>query len=154
LFFPRIRPLVAAGVLLLGGCGPHAPELLPPDRTESFCIDKEPRGTAVASILSSVADRPLTNRYPGDAAVRTDVKKYGGIIGHWKSQPLYLPATAAMLGVTGDYIDVREVAIDNQLEDAESRVIYVTVAAPKGPAQLVLRAYDVQNVCVEGTRLS
>jgi hypothetical protein len=154
LFFSPVRSVALAALILLGACGSHAPQLLPPDRTESFCAEKEPRGTAVASILSSVADRPLKNPFPSDAAIRADVKKYGGIIGHWTSQPLYLPATAAMLGVTGEYVDVTEVAIDNQLEDAESRLIYTTVATPKGPAHIVLRAYDVQNVCVEGTRLS
>ena len=140
--------------LVLAACGPRAPQLLPPDRVDSFCSEKEPRGTAIASILSSVADRPLTNPYPGDAAVRSDVKKYGGVIGHWAAQPLYLPATAAMLGVSGQYVDVTQVAVDNQLEDADSRIVYVSVAAPRGPTHLVLRAYDVQNVCVEGTRLN
>jgi len=144
----------AAAVLALTACGPHAPQLLPPDRIESYCIEKEPRGTAIASILSSVADQPLTSPYPSDAAIRADIKKYGGVVGHWKNQPVYLPATAVKLDVPGQYVDVTDVAIDNQLEDAESRIIYVTVAGPHGPQHLVLRAYDVQNVCVEGTRLS
>ena len=139
----------------LAACSSSPPPLQPPDRTESFCSEKEPRGTAIASILSSVSDRIETSvAYPGDAALRTDVKANSGIIGHWKSQPLYMPSTAAALGVSGNYIDVTDVVIDNQLAGSESRLIYVTVSTPQGPKNLVLRAYDTQNVCVEGTRLS
>ncbi len=152
LFLRRIS--VATALVLVAACGPHAPQLVPPDRVESFCSEKEPRGTAIASILSSVADKPLTDPFPGEPAVRANVKKYGGVVGHWAKQPVYLPATAALLDVKGQYVDVTEVDIDNQLEDADSRVVYATVATPKGAKHLVLRAYDVQNVCVEGTRLS
>ncbi len=149
-----MKSAMLAGVVALTACGSSAPQLMPPDRVQSFCIEKEPRGTAIASILSSVADQPLPNPFPSQAALRADVVKYGGVIGHWKDQPLYLPATAVKLGITGQYVDVTDIVIDNQLEDAQSRIIYVTVAGPRGPVRLVLRAYDVQNVCVEGTRLS
>jgi hypothetical protein len=140
---------------MLVGCGTKAPPLLPPDSVESFCTDKEPRGTAIASILGSVSDRIETSvAYPGTATLHTDVKQNSGIIGHWKSQPLYMPATAKAIGVSGNYIDVTDIVIDNQLSGNESRLIYVTVATPAGPKNLVLRAYDVANVCVEGERLS
>jgi uncharacterized protein YceK len=146
--------LLALAVCLLAGCS-SVPKLQPPDSVESFCSEKEPRGTAIASILSSAADRIESGLgYPGDALLRTNVKRNGGIIGHWKSQPLYLPATAQALGVSGNYLDVTGVVIDNQLSGAESRLIYVTVSTPQGAKRLVLRAYDTQNVCVEGTRLS
>ena len=145
----------AVAACLLAGCASQAPLLQPPDRVESFCSEKEPRGTAIASVLGSVSDRIETSvAYPGDTILRTDVKQNSGVIGHWKSQPLYMPATAKVLGVSGNYIDVTGVVIDNQLSGTESRLIYVTVATPKGPKKLVLRAYDTQNVCVEGTRLS
>jgi hypothetical protein len=149
-----MKRFLAVAVCLLAGCS-TAPALQPPDRVESFCSEKEPRGTAIASILSSVSDR-IENSvpYPGDAMLHTDVKQNSGIIGHWKSQPLYMPGTAQALGVAGNYIDVTDVVIDNQLSGNESRLIYVTVATAQGPKNLVLRAYDVQNVCVEGTRLS
>jgi hypothetical protein len=65
-----------------------------------------------------------------------------------------MPSTAQVLGVSGNYIDVTDVVIDNQLSGTESRLIYVTVATPTGPKDIVLRAYDTQNVCVEGERLS
>jgi hypothetical protein len=150
-----MKRTLAVVAFLLAGCSSSAPPLHPPDRTESFCSEKEPRGTAIASILSSVSDRIETSvAYPEDATLRTNVKVNGGIIGHWKSQPLYMPSTARALGVSGNYIDVTDVVIDNQLSGSESRLIYVTVSTPQGPKKLVLRAYDTQNVCVEGTRLS
>lgn len=149
-----MKRVLAVVALLLAGCS-SAPLLQPPDRVDSFCSEKEPRGTAIASILGSAADRIETSvAYPGDAMLHTDVKQNSGVIGHWKSQPLYLPATAQALGVPGNYVDVTAVVIDNQLSGSESRLIYVTVATPHGPKKLVLRAYDTQNVCVEGTRLS
>jgi hypothetical protein len=149
-----MKRLLVVAAFLLAACS-KAPLLQPPDSVESFCSEKEPRGTAIASILGSVSDRIETSvSYPGDAVLRTDVKQNSGIIGHWKSQPLYMPATAQALGVSGNYIDVTDVVIDNQLSGSESRLIYVTVATTQGPKNLVLRAYDTQNVCVEGTRLS
>jgi hypothetical protein len=149
-----MKRVLAVAAFLLAGCS-SAPPLVAPDRVESFCSEKEPRGTAIASILSSVSDRIETSvAYPGDAMLRTDVKQNTGVIGHWKSQPLYMPATAQALGVSGNYIDVTDVVIDNQLSGSESRLIYVTVTTPQGPKDVVLRAYDTQNVCVEGTRLS
>ena len=145
----------AAACLVLAACANKPPPLVAPDKIESFCAEKEPRGTAIASILSSVSDRIETSvAYPGEDVLKTDVKTNGGVIGHWKSQPLYMPNTAKALGVSGNYIDVTDIVIDNQLSGLESRLIYVTVMAPAGPKPLILRAYDTQNVCVEGTRLS
>jgi hypothetical protein len=150
-----MKRLWALAVCLLAGCSSAPPLLQPPDRVDSFCSEKEPRGTAIASILGSVSDRIETSvAYPGDASLRTDVKQNSGIIGHWKSQPLYMPSTARALGVSGNYIDVTDVVIDNQLSGSESRLIYITVKTPQGAKNVVLRAYDTQNVCVEGTRLS
>jgi len=144
----------AVAAFLLAGCASKTPLLQPPDRVESFCSEKEPRGTAIASVLGSVSDRIETSVvYPGDAMLRTDVKQNSGVIGHWKSQPLYMPTTAQALGVSGNYVDVTDVVIDNQLSGEQSRLIYVTVTTPQGPKNIVLRAFDIQNVCVEGERL-
>jgi hypothetical protein len=148
----RLAAIAAAA--LLAACGTKPPPLLIPDKIESYCTDKEPRGTAIASILSSVSDKVEQSvNYPGEKELEMDVKTNGGIIAHWKSQPLYMPSTARLLGVSGNYIDVTDIVIDNQLAGVESRLIYVTVQTPSGPKNLVLRAYDVANVCVEGTRL-
>lgn len=148
-----MKRLLALAALLLAGCS-SAPLLQPPDRVESYCSEKEPRGTAIASVLGSVADRLETGTaWPGNAMLRMDVKQNGGVIGHWKSQPLYMPFVAKTLGVSGDYIDVTDVVIDNQLSGNESRLIYATVTTPQGPKNIILRAFDTQNVCVEGERL-
>ena len=148
------RLAAAAAACLLVACGTKPPPLLIPDKIESFCSDKEPRGTAIDSILSSVSDRIETSEaYPGDAELRQSVKLNSGIIAHWASQPLYMPSTAKALGVPSNYINVTDIVIDNQLAGNESRLIYVTVQTPSGPKKLVLRAYDVANVCVEGSRL-
>lgn len=138
----------------LAGCA-AAPQLQPPDRIESFCEGAVPRGAVVAGILGSVADRIETSTaYPGDASLRLDVKQNSGVIAHWKSQPLYMPFTAAALGVGGsNYIDVTDVVINNQLAGNESRLLYVTVTTPQGPKNIVLRSLDTENVCIEGQRL-
>ena len=128
-----MKRLVLLGMLVLAGCVKNVPALVPPDRVESFCDEKEPRGTAIASVLSSVGDRIEPTEYPGDKVLHTDVKTNGGVIGHWKTQPLYMPKTARALNIDGDYIDVTDIFIDNQLAGAESRLIYVTVKTPNGP---------------------
>jgi len=149
-----MKRLLAVAAGLIVGCS-SAPPLQPPDRVESFCTVQAPEGSAITSILSSVSDRIETSTaYPGEPALRVDVKQNGGVIGHWKAQPLYMPATARALGVPGSFIDVTDVFIDNQLAGNESRLIYVTVATPQGPKALVLRALDTQNVCGEGPPLS
>ncbi|HEV8021343.1 MAG TPA: hypothetical protein VGP41_08795 [Candidatus Lustribacter sp.] len=143
--------VLVAGVL--AGCA-SAPQLQPPDRIESFCGGTAPQGTVVAGILGSVADRiETTTAYPGEGTLRLDVTQNSGIIAHWKSQPLYMPFTAAALGVGGNYIDVTDVVIDNQLAGNQSRLLYVTVTTPQGPKNIVLRSLDTDNVCVEGQRL-
>lgn len=143
--------VLVAGVL--AGCA-SAPQLQPPDRIESFCPVAAPRGTVVAGILGSVADRIETSTaYPGDATLRLDVQQNSGVIAHWISQPLYMPFTAAALGVAGNYIDVTDVVIDNQLSGNQSRLLYVTVMTPQGPKRVVLRSLDTDNVCIEGQRL-
>lgn len=143
--------LVAA---VLAGCA-SAPQLQPPDRIESFCAGgAAPRGAVVAGILGSVADRIETRTaYPGPAELRVDVQQNSGVIAHWKSQPLYMPFTAAALGVAGNYIDVTDVVIDNQLAGNQSRLLYVTVTTPQGPRNVVLRSLDTNNVCIDGQRL-
>lgn len=149
-----MKRLLAVAALVLAGCSTSRPLMEPPDSVQSFCADKTPRRTAIASIVSSVGDRVETSvPYPGAAALQLDVKQNTGIIGHWKSQPLYMPNTAKALGIPGDYIDLTDVVIDNQLSGSQSRLIYVTISTPAGPKHLVLRAYDVQNVCVEGESL-
>jgi hypothetical protein len=150
-----VKRLLALAICLLAGCGSQPPPLVAPDRIESFCGGSTPSGAQITAILSSVSDRiESSTAYPGDAEVLADVKDNGGAIGTWASQPLYMPATAQALGIAGSYIDVTSVAIDNLLAGTESRLIYVTVSTPNGSKGLVLRAYDISNICVVGTQLN
>jgi hypothetical protein len=149
-----MKRLLSLSVVLLVACTSNVPRLVPPDTVEAFCSEKVPRGTAIASILSSVADSIQPIDVPDDAVLRKHVKDDGGVIGHWKSQPLYMPGTARVLGVRGDYIDVTEVVVTNDLAGKESRIVYVTINTPQGKKRLALRAYDTQNACIEGRRLS
>jgi hypothetical protein len=149
-----MKRLVPVLFCLLASCGASSAALQPPDRTDSFCTDKlVPRGTANASIVGSAADHVVDQPFPSPAALRADVKKTAGVIAYWNDQPLLAPETAKAFGVSGDYVRMTTAYIDNQNETDQSRLIYVIVATPSGPRDLVLRAYDVQNVCVEGTPL-
>jgi len=137
---------VAAGLLV--GCT-SPPALQPPDHLESFCGGRPAPPETILSIVTSVADRiETTIAAPSAAVLRVDVAQNGGAIGHWTApQPLYMPGTAHALGLSGNYIDVTDVVIDNQLAGSQSRLLYVTVATASGPKPLVLRAFDTQNVC-------
>jgi hypothetical protein len=147
-----VKRFVAVAALLLAGCVAKPPPQLPPDRVESFCGEVRPDAAEITAILSSVSDRiEAGNPYPGDAAIRFDVTHNGGAIAHWTTgQQLYMPYTAQALGVAGNYIDVTTVALDNQLAGTESRLLYTTVDTPEGAKQIVLRAYDVTNICTVG----
>ena len=138
--------LLALGLVLLVGCSSRAPRLLPPESVEAFCSGRTVHPAVVADIISSVADSIMPIDVPDEAVLRNKVGEGSGAIGHWKSQPLYMPGTAHALNLTGDYIDVTEVVITNELA-GDSRIIYVAITTPAGAKRLALRAYDTQNVC-------
>lgn len=145
---PRLRSGLAALVLLAAAaCGSSSPKLVAPDSIESFCPGKPPNGSAIVSILSSVADSLEPVDVPGEDAIRSHLREAGGAIGHWKSEPLYMSGTARALGVSGDYIDVSEVAIANDARGGDSRIIYAVVATPQGSKRVAFRAYDTRDVC-------
>ncbi len=144
-----MKRFVAVAALLVAGCAAKPPPLLPPDRVDAFCGDVRPDSAEIAAILSSVSDRIEPSvAYPGDDAVRFDLTHNGGAIGYWtKGQPLYMPVTAQTLGVSGNYVDVQSLALDNQLSGSESRLVYATVDTPAGSKTIVLRAYDTTDIC-------
>lgn len=149
-----MKRLVVLAALVLAGCASPPPRLMPPDRVDSFCSGAHVSPAAAESVLSSVGDRIDTSvAWPGEAELHTDVEQNGGAVAYWKSQPLYMPFTAKVLGVDGNYIDVTRVVIDNQLMGVYSRLIYVTVATPRGNENVILRAFDTRNICVEGREL-
>jgi hypothetical protein len=149
----RLLPLA---VLALTACTPSSvPRLQLPYRTEANCESRSVKQTAIDSIVASVDDTPRPGTYPGDAALRKAVKSGGGgVFAYWRAQPFPAPDTAKALGVSGDLI-LKRAVITNQVQPspkAPYRAVWLTFATPKGDVVVLERAYDVQNVCIEGRR--
>jgi len=138
-------------------CAPSVPRLHLPIRTEANCESKSVKQTAIDSIVASIDDTVRAGRYPGDAVLRAAVKNGGGVFAYWEAQPLRAPDTAKALGISGD-LDLERAVITNQVQPSEQdrlgpyRLVWLTFATPKGDATVLERAYDVQNVCIEGRR--
>ena len=132
-----------------------APRLHLPIRTEANCESKSVKQTAIDSIVASVDDTVRPGTYPGDAALRTRIKHGGGVFAYWKDQPFRAADTAKALGITGDP-ELKRAVITNDVDrtdpDKPYRPVWLTFATPKGDATVLERAYDVQNVCIEGRR--
>ena len=93
--------------------------------------------------------RPGT--YPGDAPLRKVIKSVGGVFAYWHDQPLKLPRTARALGLAKPYVSVERVVITNAGR-TDSRPIWMTIRGPHGDTIVLERAYDLQDVCIEGQR--
>ena len=131
------------------------PRLHLPIRTEASCESRSVKQTAINSIVASVDDTIRKGRYPGDAAARKSIRNGGGVIAYWKEQPFHAPDTARFLGVSGDPELERAVItndVDRSDKDKPYRSVWLTFATPQGDRTVLERAYDVQNVCIEGTR--
>jgi len=151
----RLFPLVA--LLGIAACAPSAPRLHLPIRTDANCESRSVKQTAIDSIIASVDDTIRPGRYPGDAALRTTIKSTGGVFAYWEAQPFRAPDTAKALGVSGD-LDLKRAVITNQIQGSDQdragryRPVWLTFSTPKGDVTVLERAYDVQNVCIEGRR--
>jgi hypothetical protein len=148
----RLLPFV---LLVLAACtAPSVPRLQLPYRTEANCESRAVKQTAIDSIVASVDDTIRPGTYPGDAALRKAVKSGGGVFAYWHDQPFPAPDTAKALGVTGNVV-LKRAVITNQVQPSDKapyRAVWLTFATPKGDAVVLERAYDVQNVCIEGRR--
>jgi hypothetical protein len=141
-------------LLLASACAAQAPRLQLPSRTEANCESRSVKQTAIESIVASTDDTVREGRYPGDAAMRALVKRSGGVFAYWHDQPLRAPDTAKALGQSGD-LALERAVITNQVDTAGGehyRPVWLTFATPKGPVTVLERAFDVQNVCIEGRR--
>jgi len=153
----RIAFAATAAVLVLAACSPAAPRLQLPIRTEANCESKSVKQTAIDSIVASTDDVVRPGKYPGDAPLRAIVKSGGGVFAYWRDQRLRVPETAKAIAVDGDPILERAV-ITNQTQPADDprlgpyRPVWLTFATPHGDVTVLERAYDVQNVCIEGQR--
>jgi hypothetical protein len=144
----RLAVLCAA---VLPGCVSTEPRMTLPINMEANCEKRAVKQTAIDSIVASTDDAPQSALYPGDAALRATIAQVGGVFAYWHDQPLKLPHTAASLGVTGDYLQLERAVITNDIH-AGSRPIWLTVKTPHGPQTVLARAYDLQDVCIEGAR--
>jgi hypothetical protein len=138
-------------LLLLPACTSSAPRLLLPFRTEANCESRSVKQTAIDSIVASTDDTVRVAPYPGDAALRAVVKRTGGVFAYWHDQPFRAPDTARALGVTGD-LALERAVITNDRSDPNYRPVWLTFSTAKGNVTVLERAYDLQNVCIEGRR--
>lgn len=142
-------------LLAPNACAPAASRLHLPIRTEANCESKSVKQTAIDSIVASVDDTVRSGTYPGDAVLRKKIANGGGVFAYWKDQPFHAPDTAKALGVSGDPQLVRAVItndVDPTEPDRPFRPVWLTFATPHGDVTVLERAYDVQNVCIEGRR--
>ena len=144
----RLLPVVLLG---LTACASSAPRIQLPIRVEANCENRAVKQTAIDSIVASTDDKIRDERYPGDAALKKTIHTVGGAFAYWKDQPLHLPETAKALGVQGDYVNLKRVVVTNEIAYG-SRPIWMTLTSAKGDVIVLERAYDVQNVCIEGQR--
>ena len=70
---------------------------------------------------------------------------------YWHAQPVKLPRTARALGLSNPYVPVDRVVITNA-RGGESRPIWMTIRGPHGETIVLERAFDLQDVCIEGQR--
>jgi hypothetical protein len=148
----RLLPLA---LLVLAACTrAPAPRLQLPIRTEANCESRAVKQTAIDSIVASIDDTVRPGTYPGDAALRKAIKSGGGVFAYWRDQQFPAPDTAKALGVSGN-LTLKRAVITNQVQPspkAPYRQVWLTFATPNGDAVVLERAYDVQNVCIEGRR--
>ena len=151
----RLLPLALLAVS--AACSSNVPRLHLPIRTEANCESKSVKQTAIDSIVASTDDTVREGHYPGDAPLRKAIKNGGGVFAYWENQPLRAPDTAKALGVSGD-LDLKRAVITNETLGSDQdrvgryRLVWLTFGTPKGDVTVLERAYDVQNVCIEGRR--
>jgi hypothetical protein len=153
LLSPRRAQGGLLALLVLSACAPSAPRIHLPSRTDANCESRSVKKTAIDSIVASTDDTVREGTYPGDAAMRKIVKRGGGVFAYWRDQPFRAPDTANALGVSGDLMLARAV-VTNEIRAGEPpyRPVWLTFTTPKGDVTVLERAYDVQNVCIEGRR--
>jgi hypothetical protein len=144
--------LFSLAALAPASCAPNAPRLQLPIRTEASCENRAVKQTAIDAIVASTDDTVRPGTYPGDAPLRKVIKSVGGVFAYWDAQPFPSPDTSKALGVSGD-LTLKRAVITNQIDHAtNTRPVWLTFSTPKGDVTVLERAYDVQDVCIEGTR--
>jgi len=148
----RLSLALLSLVVLASGCAPNAPRLQLPIRTDASCENRAVKQTAIDAIVASTDDTVRPGTYPGDPALRKVIRGVGGVFAYWTDQAFPSPDTAKALGVSGN-LTLKRAVITNQIDHAtNTRPVWLTFATPKGDVTVLERAYDVQDVCIEGTR--
>jgi len=146
-----LRRAILASALVLAGCISSEPRIELPRDMVANCERRAVKQTAIESIVASTDDVVRPERYPGDPALHAVVARLGGVFAYWHEQPLKLPRTAQALGVAGPYVTLERAVITNESHDG-SRPIWLTLRTPNGDRIVLERAYDLQDVCIEGQR--
>lgn len=146
---------VGTGVLVAGvvSCAPHVPGIADPVRVDAHCSPREARITGIRSILTSTSDVLDADR-PTASEVHEAVVSGDGAIAYWNDQPLLLPKTAERLGESDGYVRVRAAAIPPAPAGAAYRHLYLDVRDHAGHRWITLKAFDVQDICIEGHKQS
>jgi hypothetical protein len=151
--------LLVAGSIVASACASkHVAPLVSPVRVDAFCAKKEPRLSALLSVMTSTSDTIVSGDALTDASVRALARRSGGVIGYWNDQLLSLPKTARALGESDDYARVRAAAVLAPPDGVTNRRLYLKVRAREADRSqesarwIILDAFDVQNPCVEGHR--
>jgi hypothetical protein len=153
-FIGSIAVLLAA-FATLSACAPkNVRPLESVSSIDNFCKNGMPIGPTVMTIMSSASDT-LQNTSPVSApAVLAQVHNAGGAIAHWNDLNLLLPNTAKVLGDDGGYVHVLQAAIWNPAADVQSRTVYLLIHRKQGDAWYADEAFDLQDICVAGSRQS
>ena len=150
---PRLS-LASLMLMVLVACASGSPRIQLPIRTEANCESRSVKQTAINSIVASTDDTIRAGAYPGDVAMRKIVRTRGGVFAYWRDQPFRAPDTAKALGVSGDLL-LKRAVLTNDIDTSTPehwRLVWLTFATPSGDRTVLERAYDVQNVCIEGRR--
>ncbi len=144
------RATLAFVATLFVACAPRVPGIADPTRVDAHCNPREARITSLRSVLTSTNDELLAGEHPTFAAVRAETRAGDGAIAYWNDQPLALPKTSVALGETDGFVRVRALAVAPTPSDVPSRTIYLEVRDRGAYRWIAMRAFDVQDVCVEG----
>jgi len=147
-----VKALLPLVLIVAAGCAASSPRFQLPIKTEANCENRAVKQTAIDSIVASTDDTIRPGTYPGDAALRKQIKNGGGVFAYWNDQPFPSPMTAKALGVSGNLTLVRAVVINQVDKTTNTRPVWLTFATPKGNVTVLERAYDIQDVCIEGQR--
>jgi len=140
-----------AASLTIASCSPHVPGIADPYKVDAHCSPRQARITGIRSVLTSTDDK-RDDGSPSLAEIEGEVRSGDGAIAYWHGQPLAIPKVARGLGASDGYAHVDALAIPPATNRALYRHVYMLVDDRGTKRWIVMRAFDVQDVCVEGVK--